>query len=66
MTNTSTYCGILKDTNQALFTFEHHCPDELLAILLCKLESEYPFAEAQVIAKSSGKVMYQCRKSSIC
>jgi hypothetical protein len=63
---TKTYAGILKSNHKAFYTFEHHCPDELLAKLLCKLEYEFPFAEAQVIAKPSGKIVYHCRKSAIC
>lgn len=60
------YCAIVKRENQALYMVEDDCPNKLIVILSCRLEDEYPDAKGQVIKKSSGEIVYQCRRTSIC
>ena len=60
------YRGILEIKGQELFAIENNCPNRILVSLTCKLEDEYHDAKALVIKKSTGQIIYQCRRQAIC
>ena len=60
------YCSIVKRAGKVLLKIEDNCQNKLIAILSCKLEDDYPDAKGQVFRKTTGEIVYQCRRTAIC
>lgn len=60
------YRGILYFGDKILYDFTATEPNLAFARLVSIIEAEYPSAEARVINKATGEVVYYCRRTAIC